>query len=438
MRSLPTSLQRKLSQQMQTIYNDADPRMQVVIARARAEVVDYTYWTVETIRETSGLGDVSVAPRRFRPYGPPNRIYGIYVHNGEVKTMIREYPDKLKDGWQDQFSLGAGSSVAIAFDGRWERYRKLWRLVTEEKPWLFWVDDNNVLWRQYWDDASTKIQLDTGVTRVRAIRAWKNVNLPAHDQGIVVGYIKTDGTVWYRNYCQQADYSYVWESPRQLTDFTSTAVNLNLFLSNDYRMGFVIEDSTHQVHWFVTPRNWAGMALEQDKIAVTAKADVVFTEVTHHRVVAEEIITVSANADVAFLFGATDNTIIGLENLPMTRFNEEGEEYQDWGFIVRVTLKYFAVNIPTITLVDTERNAQIPVSHVEEVVGSEGFQFDVYIDDVAAEFGLNTVQQTVRVTVSGAINEAGYMYDTMVAEFAPVNLVPPALALPEVEAIWNE
>ena len=288
------------------------------------------------------------------------------------------------------------------------------------------------------DDVSTKTQLDTGVTRVRAIRAWKNVNLPAHDQGIVVGYIKTDGTVWYRNYCQQADYSYVWESPKQLTDFTGTAVNLNLFLSNDYRMGFVIEDSTHQVYWFVTPRNWAGMALGQDIIAVTAKADVAFTEVTYHKVVEEEIVTVSANAEVAFLFGATDNTIVGLENLPMTRFNEEGEEYQDWGFIVRVTLNYFAVNIPTITLVDTERNSQIPVSHVEEVIGSGGFQFDVYIDDVAAEFGLNTVQQTVQVTVSGAVNEAGYTYDTMVKEFTPVNLVPPALALPEVEAIWNE
>src|SRR5690606_12898826 len=109
-----------------------------------------------------------------------------------------------------------------------------------------------------------------------------------------------------------------------------------------------------------------------------------------------------------------------------------------WGFIVRVTLKYSAVNIPMITLVDTENNSQIPVSHVEEVIGSGGFQFDVYIDAVAAEFGLNTVQQTVQVAVSDAVNEAGYTYDTMVEEFTPVNLVPPALALPEVEAIWNE
>ncbi len=438
MRNLPQPIIDKLNSKYQTTYNNSNMNMDVYVARAKNTVDDSTYWTVETIRETSGLGDVSVAPRRFRPYGSPNRIYEIHVHNGEVKTSIREYPDRLKDGWQDQFSLGTGSSVAIVFDGHWEKYRKLWRLVTNEKPWIFWVDNAGILWRQHWDDETTKTELDTGVSKAKAIRAWKNVNLPDQDQGIVVGYIKTDGTVWYRNYCQQADYSYIWESPRQLTDFTGTAVNLNLFLSNDYRMGFVVEDSSHQVHWFVTPRNWAGMALEQDIIAVTAKAEVAFTEVTYHKAFEEEIITVSANAEVAFLFGATDNTIVGLENLPMTRFNEEGEEYQDWGFIVRVTLDYFAVNIPTITLVDTEYNSQIPVSHVEEVIGSGGFQFDVYVDDVAAEFGLNTVQQAVQVTVSGAVNEAGYTYDTMVEEFTPVNLVPPALALPEVEAIWNE
>jgi hypothetical protein len=434
MRNLPASLQSKLSQQMQTVHNDADPRMEVIVARARTEVVDYTYWTVETIRETSGLGDVSVAPRRFRAYGSPNRIYEIHVHNGEVKTAIREYPDRLKDGWQDQFSLGTGSSVGIAFDGRWERYRKLWRLITDEKPWLFWVDGNNVLWRQHWDDVATKTQLDTGVARVRAIRAWKNVNLPDKDQGIVVGYIKTDGTVWYRNYCQQADYSYVWESPKQLTQFTATAVSLNMFITNDYRMGFIIEASNGQVHWLITPRNWGGMALERENIAVNAKATVDFIPVTYHHVMHDERLEVSATADVAMLFGRTDNTIIEMENLPIIK----SDESEDWGFLVRVKLNYFAVNIPTVALVDTMTNAPIPVAYVEEIAGSGGFQFYVYVNDEVAEFGFNDVEGTVQVIVSGVVNEAGYTYDTMIGEFMPVNLVPPDLPLPEVEAIWNE
>lgn len=289
MRSLPKSLQSKLSQQMQTVHNDADPRMEVVVARARTEVVDYTYWTVETIRETSGLGDVSVAPRRFSPYGPPNRIYEIHVHNGEVKTAIREYPDRLKDGWKDQFSLGAGSAVAIAFNGEWQRHRKLFRLITEEKPYVSWVDGNGDLWVQKWDEHDTKFQLSSGVSKVRMIRAWKNTVIHYLDQGIVVAYIKTDGKVYYRNYCIQEDYTEVWEYEKELTDFTGTAVNVNLFITNDYRMGFVIEDSLGQVHWLVTPRNWGGMASPAEYLATSIK-DITFevTPITYHDTYGDE------------------------------------------------------------------------------------------------------------------------------------------------------
>ena len=229
MKSLSSDLLAKINTPLQTISNNADPKMEIAVARAKSTVSDSTYWTVETIREIGGLGDVSVAPRRFKSYGRPNRIYEIHVRDGVVNTSIREYPDKLKEGFKTQFSLGPGTSVSIAFNGFWERNRKLWRLITDESPWIFWVDNNGILWRQLWDDISTKEQLDTQVLRVRAIRAWKNVNFADKDQGIIVGYIKMDGTVWYRNYCQQIDYSYIWENARQLTEFVGVGVNINLF-----------------------------------------------------------------------------------------------------------------------------------------------------------------------------------------------------------------
>ena len=190
--------------------------MSIQVSRARSTIMDSDYWTVETIRQKTGLGDLSVAPRRYKAYGRPNRIYEIHVDNGVVGTSIREYPDTFKEGWKDQFILGSGSSVALAFDGNWQRYRGVWRLVTDEKPWIFWVDSSGILWRQLWDDASTLSQLDTGVSYVRAIRAWRNQYSAELDQGIVVGYIKADGTVWYRNYCRQADGTVIWEIARVL------------------------------------------------------------------------------------------------------------------------------------------------------------------------------------------------------------------------------
>ena len=161
MRKIDPYLNEKLNSSMQTPANNSDPKMNVRISRARTTVMDSDYWTVETIREGNNLSDVSVAPRRFKPYGTPNRIYEIHVNDGQVGTSVREYPDKLKDGFVYQFGLG-GSSVGIAFDGEWKKYRKLWRLVTEDKPWIFWVDDKNILWKQYWDEGDTKRQIDVG------------------------------------------------------------------------------------------------------------------------------------------------------------------------------------------------------------------------------------------------------------------------------------
>jgi len=261
----------KLKSNQQTPANNASPKMSIQVSRARATIMDSDYWIVETIRQKNGLGDIGVTPRRFKPYGHPNRIYEIHVDNGIVGTAIREYPDYFKEGWKDQFTLGNGSSVAIAFDGNWQRYRGVWRLVTEEKPWIFWVDSSGVLWRQLWDDSSTRFQLDTDVVYVRAIRAWRNQYFAELDQGIVVGYVKTDGTVWYRNYCRQADGTTIWEIARVLPT-VSGAVHLNLFLTNDYRLGFCIERTNKEIQWLVSQRNWSGMAVDTETLAAYISA----------------------------------------------------------------------------------------------------------------------------------------------------------------------
>lgn len=269
MRNISSDLSAKVRQSLQTLGNSGQPTLKIAASRAKTTITDASYWTTETIREGENLGDVSVAPRRLKSSGPPNRLYEIHVENGQVSTSLREYPDRLKEGWKPQFTLGSSNhpgSVAIAFDGYWERYRKLWRLITGEKPWIFWVDSTGVLWRQHWDDESTKAEMDTGVLRVRAIRGWKEAGKGLNDQGIVVGYVKMDGTVWYRNYCIQSDLTYLWEAQRQVEGFTGVGVNLNLFITNDYRLGIVVETNTRDIWWLITNRSWSGMAIPADHI----------------------------------------------------------------------------------------------------------------------------------------------------------------------------
>lgn len=64
MRSLSSELLNKLKQSLQTKGNNANPRMQTMVVRAKTTVTDADYWTVETIRSNEGLGEIAVAARR--------------------------------------------------------------------------------------------------------------------------------------------------------------------------------------------------------------------------------------------------------------------------------------------------------------------------------------------------------------------------------------
>ena len=433
MKNISTDLSNKIKTPFQTPANNADPKMAITVVRAKDTIMDNTYWTTEVIRTGMDLGDVSVAPRRFTPYGSPNRIYEIHVQNGIVSTSIREYPDKLEEGWKEQFTLGPGKSVGIAFDGHWERYRKLWRLITNEKPWIFWVDSTGVLWRQHWDDISTLTQLDTGVTRVRAIRAWKNVNIADQDHGIVVGYIKTDGTVWYRNYCQQADYSYIWENANQLIDFTGTAVSLNMFIANDYRMGFIIEDSLGQIHWLITPRNWAGMAIASEYIKASVSGSIELIEIEKIDTYNTEYISASVGGLIEQLYAVSDNSFRSAENFSMEMLDEEEQPYQNWGFRIMVTTAHdmTALDYLDFTLKDSN-NTPFAVTGITKNDKRE-YEFST------ANF--NNAYGDITLSFLGSGNtkgEIGQSLDPFNITFTPTNLVPIFIPLPEVEVIWNE
>jgi len=427
MRSTPPYLMEQLHKKIQTIGSDANPKMEIAVSRSKTTVTDGDYWTSETIRNINGLGDISLAPRRFLPYGPPNRIYEIHVRDGIVSTSIREYPDKLNSGWVDQFVLGPGENVGLAFDGHWVQHRNTWRLVTDEKPWIFWVDNQGVLWGQHWDDPESKIELSTGVNFVTSIRGWKNTVIDELDQGIIVGYIKTDGTVWYRNYCIQPNDIIAWEYEKQLVEFVGSALSLNMMIANDYRMGFIVESSTNEISWYITNRNWGGMAVGPENVTA-AITDINFSvlPVTYHDTYdVENITTGISNITFDVLYASLYNSFVSLENI--------ANDLDDWGRIITIEVEQELFSVPTISIYDIVGAQELPVGIITMV---DSRHLIVTIND-ASEIGMNNAED-IRVTISSVMNEAGYTFDTFEETFAPINLVPTAIPLPEVEVIYNE
>ena len=141
------------------------------------------------------------------------------------------------------------------------------------------------------------------------------------DHGLIAAYIKSDGKVYYRNLCEQEDGKLIWDLERQVAGFSGNAVNLNLFITNDYRTGIIIENSQGRIFWFITSRNWAGMAIASDKIVARSNIKVEFIETTKHRVFKEEKISAGINTKVNFCMHQVLISLLRIENID----NGEGD-----------------------------------------------------------------------------------------------------------------
>lgn len=304
MRTIPSELLNRVRKKWQVPVENADPKMKVYLSRG----LQNELFQVFTIQEGELLTDVDVTVSRPNAITLPATAYALAINNGlaQVKSKPLPYDDQYP--WEDEFNVATGvTSVAIEFDGYWDRDYNTGRFnfVTEEHPWLFYVQAGN-LYMQYWQDSEEL--LATNVTKCAAVRGWVPANgQTANDQGLIVAYIKTDGKVYYRSYCATPT-GKAWESEREVTELGSGVDDLALFRTNDFRVGFLAE-SGGNVSWVLTARNWAGMSVASDRIALSEVKPVlgmvdIFEITTHGYNAPEETIMpgISNNVAVANLF----------------------------------------------------------------------------------------------------------------------------------------
>jgi hypothetical protein len=196
-------------------------------------------------------------------------IYAICIDNGVCLVKKCEYSDTPGAAWVSEASLGNAIDAAIEFDGTWALSDTPYIFSTEENPYVAWVTEDNILYiKKLNDDASTFIA-STGVTAVCSIKGWDNGYTAGYDQGLLFFYIKSDGLVYYRGYCRQANETYIWEVERNITDFTGAAVDVTAFKTNDFRVGINILDDAGTTHTYITYRNWAGMSFRPENLTGT-------------------------------------------------------------------------------------------------------------------------------------------------------------------------
>jgi hypothetical protein len=282
MRPLPPDVLARIYQKLQTPGNNADPRLEVIISRGSKYITAGTPLLARTMRTGPGLGAFDVALRRESHLLPPDMVFMAYIEGGQAHVAQQPYVATMEKStaWEYLYTLGPAVDVAAELDGRWVRASKEakicfdspanWTHITFGEPWFFRVTPDGALIAHPGQGSPLTLAADN-VSKVAAQRSWKNVMTGInHDHGLVVAYIR-DGAVKYRTYAEQdPTFEMLWEVERTIPFDTSTfpAVNVALFRTNDYRLGCLAEING-LLEWWITRRNWAGMAIPAEKIAAS-------------------------------------------------------------------------------------------------------------------------------------------------------------------------
>lgn len=207
------------------------------------------------------LDVTDIAIRQLSSDNGPDQIWVVGLDNNEALIRYRDYQETNANvAWTAVGSLGRALHAAIEFDGSWvlRAGAGQYTIDTEENPYIFIVDEENRLIAYHGIDDDEPYELDTNVTFVRACRAYSSIDYPEHDQGLVVAYLKTDGTAWYRQYVWRADrQQFYWLPEVQIGIDTWDHINVSRL--NDYRVSFQLSNSEKNL-WIYSDRTWVGQA----------------------------------------------------------------------------------------------------------------------------------------------------------------------------------
>ena len=188
-------------------------------------------------------------------------------------------------------------------------------------------------------------------------------------------------------------------------------------------------DTSGNIHWLITERNWAGMAIAPETISASpVSLKINMKEIDYKNIYPTETLTAAPTSmEARLLYADTDNDVSAI-NIP--------NESDNWGWIIKVEFDH---PVPELTLSNTtvtnlENLTTIELSSIEK---QSDFTYKLNVSDVV-ESGINNVEEDIKVDITAALNPAGYEYINMASTFTPLNLVPTFIPLPEVEVIFNE
>ena len=216
-----------------------------------------------------GMDIRDLTMRQLSQSDGPDQIWCAGIENGKLLISRREYQSSPKSvlKWEGVYSPGKAVDAAIEFDGSWvlRTGAEKFTIETDDQPWIFWIEDAEAgtLFAQKGEDETTRFIVATNTCAVHACKGYSSEMYPEQDQGLVLLYVKTDGSVWYRQYILNTETkAKIWSNETEIGKGTAWQ-EANVHRLNDYRLGFELTSSTENV-WMITGRTYVGQSVYPD------------------------------------------------------------------------------------------------------------------------------------------------------------------------------
>lgn len=146
--------------------------------------------------------------------------------------------------------------------------------VTDSVPYLFIVTTAGELYVKFaGDDFENATLLDTNVMCISACRGFRSTNWNV-DLGLVIGYVKTDGTIYYRAFEPDLDGIRRWTEAVQITDAGIGNTDIQVIRLLDFRTGIYVRGCNKL---FISERAYIGDTIKSETIECTDDTDFVIT-----------------------------------------------------------------------------------------------------------------------------------------------------------------
>lgn len=371
----------------------------------------------KTIKEAASLGRSAIAAETNAD--GMLRLHMAHIDAGVLKWSTSSNVTSTPISWQVQDTIAAEAIYCtIEFNGYWYKQSEgKIRFMTTGQPLILWVDSLNKLYAK-WMDGGVVFQLAQDVIKVDSVRGWRSIENRGEDQGIVIVYIKTDGTVWYQSYTEQPDGSFMWEAETQIIEIPAPCSYIHVFRANDYRLG-VIAENLNNIHWFLTKRNWSGMSIGAERITVNTTLTVELKKINFYNTYNTENITVDLIMHPAkLLYTLADNRFKNIIN--------------ENSYTIKATTQNGMTEVTAADFKVTD-SADVEYSIIS-IEKNDEYLYTLITTDFNNAVGDMTVSFLGSGTTLGAI---GQIMNPFSKSFEPTGLIPSNIPPPAIQLIYN-